>query len=586
MSCPVAWAVAFLAGPPTPMCRLRISCRARVVVSLEGERLAEEFDFIIAGGGSAACVAAMRLVRDFGFSVLIVERGPRQTARLMDFPAGYMKYLARDDFLEMHHTVPQPQLGGRGPIVPVARALGGGSAVNAMVYMRGQKADYDGWATYLGADGEWSYADMLAHFKHVEANTRFNNEYHGISGNLRISEPRHISDTTEDFILAAQGLGHPYNPDFNGARQNGVGIMQHTFATWGGRTARSDAKKAFLDPLSNDKRLTIETDARVDRILVENGRAVGLTYKKNGEDRTVRCRREVLIAAGTYNSAKLMMLSGLGPADHLREHGIDVHADLKGAGANLQDHHEVPVIATTKAKSGYFGEDKGWPMIRNGLQYLLFNSGPVTTTGIEACLFYDPDGGERPTIQLYCAPIVYLDRDVSSAKPTYGVTFTSCLLRPKARGTVRLRSSDPAAQPVIDCNFFGDPDDLRLTLASLKTARALLETEPFKSKIDVELLPGRAIQDEGALATFAGQTVKTNYHPSGSLRMGPDTDPMAVVDARLRVRGMDGLRVIDCSIIPFIPSGNTNAPAMAIGSKAAELIAADHQPDSGSLSRS
>ncbi|HTM77079.1 MAG TPA: GMC oxidoreductase, partial [Devosia sp.] len=263
--------------------------------------------------------------------------------------------------------------------------------------------------------------------------------------------------------------------------------------------------------------------------------------------------------------------------EQLREHGVAVVADLPGVGANLQDHHEVPVIATTKAKSGYFGEDKGWPMLRNGLQYLLFNSGPVTTTGIEACLFYDPDGGERPTIQLYCAPIVYLDRDVSSAKPTYGVTFTSCLLRPKARGSVKLRSANPADQPLVDCNFFGHPDDLRLTLASVRHARQLLETEPFKSKIAEELLPGLNVQDADSLTKFAGQTVKTNYHPSGSLRMGPDGDPMAVVDQRLRVHGVDGLRVIDCSIIPAIPSGNTNAPAMAIGSKAASMIAADHR---------
>ncbi|MBX5067658.1 GMC family oxidoreductase [Rhizobium lentis] len=537
----------------------------------------KSYDFIIAGGGSAACVAAMRLVRDFGFSVLIIERGPRDTARLMSFPAGYMKYLARDDFLEMHHTAPQPLLGGRGPIVPVAKALGGGSAVNAMVYMRGQKEDYDGWAAYLGNEREWSYGDMLPHFKDIEANSRFNDRYHGISGDLRVSEPRHISDTTEDFILAAQGLGHPYNPDFNGVRQNGVGIMQHTFAQWGRRIARSDAKKAFLDPLAGDTRLTIVTQARVDRILVENGRAVGVAYTSNGESQRASANREVLVAAGTYNSAKLMMLSGIGAADHLREHGIAVVADLPGVGANLQDHHEVPVIASTKSKSGYFGEDRGWPMIRNGLQYLLFNSGPVTTTGIEACLFYDPDGGERPTIQLYCAPIVYLDRDVSSAKPTYGVTFTSCLLRPKARGSVRLRSANPADQPLVDCNFFGDPEDLRLTLASLKTARRLLETEPFKGKIAEEILPGRSLQDEQSLAKFAGQTVKTNYHPSGSLRMGPQSDPMSVVDGRLRVRGVDGLRVIDCSIIPFIPSGNTNAPAMAIGSKAASMIAADHR---------
>lgn len=532
------------------------------------------YDFVIAGGGSAASVAAMRLVRDFGFSVLLLERGPASTNRLMAMPAGYMKYLAKDTFLEMHHTVPQPQLGGRGPIVPVARALGGGSAVNAMVYMRGQKDDYDGWAAYLGNGAEWSYADMLPHFKGVEANRTFNNDYHGIGGNLRVGEPGHISDTTEDFLLAAQGLGHEYNPDFNGARQNGVGIMQHTFAQWGNRMERSDAKKAFLDPLAGDDRLTIITGAQVDRIVVENGRAVGVAYRKDGASVTVHAGREVLVAAGTYNSAKLMMLSGLGPADHLRQHGVAVVADIAGVGANLQDHHEVPVIATTKGKSGYFGQDKGWPMVRNGLQYLLFNSGPVTTTGIESCLFYDPDGGERPTIQLYCAPIVYLDRDVSAAEPTHGVTFTSCLLRPKARGSVKLRSGNPDDQPLVDCNFFGHPDDLRLTLASVRHARELLQTEPFRSKIAQELLPGKALDDAESLTKFAGQTVKTNYHPVGSLRMGPDSDPLAVVDSRLRVRGIEGLRVIDCSIMPAIVSGNTNAPAMAIGSKAAEMIAA------------
>ena len=533
------------------------------------------YDYVIAGGGSAASVAAMRLVRDFGYSVLIVERGPAETTRLLRMPAGYMKYLGRDDFLEMHHTVPQPQLGGRGPIVPVAKALGGGSAVNAMVYMRGQKDDYDSWAAHLGNATEWSYDDMLPHFTGIERNDRFNNRYHGISGNLRVSEPGYLSDTTEDYLLAAQGLGHAFNPDFNGERQNGVGIMQHTYAQWGRYKKRSDAKTAFLDPLAGDDRLGIITGARVDRILIENGRAIGIAYSKDGETHEVRADREVLVAAGTYNSAKLMLLSGLGPADQLRQFGIEVITDLPGVGANLQDHHEVPVIATTKRKSGYFGEDKGWPMLRNGLQYLLFNSGPVTTTGIEACLFYDPDGGDRPTIQLYCAPIVYLDRDVSSAKPTWGVTLTSCLLRPKARGSVKLRSANPADQPVVDCNFFGHPDDLRLTLASVRYARKILATEPFKSKIAEELLPGAALEDDASLTKFAGQTVKTNYHPSGSLRMGADNDPLSVVDSRLKVRGIEGLRIIDCSIIPLIPSGNTNAPAMAIGSKAATMIAAD-----------
>ena len=536
-----------------------------------------QFDFVIVGGGSSASVAAMRLVSDFGFRVLILERGPRSTTRLMAMPAGYMKYLAEDRFLEMHKTVPQPQLGGRAPIVPVARALGGGSAVNAMVYMRGQPEDYDGWAAALGSHDEWTYADMLGHFRGIEQNEKFNNAYHGIDGALRISEPGHIAESTWDFVRACQAQGHAWNADFNGAQQRGVGIMQHTYGMWGTRKRRSDAKRAFLDPLRDDPRLHIVTGARVDRVVIEHGRAIAVAYTANGEPHEVRAGREILIAAGTYNTAKLLMLSGLGPADHLREFQIQVAADLPGVGQNLQDHHEIPLIVSTKGKSGYFGQDRGWNMIRNGLEYLAFGSGPVTTTGVEACVFFDPDGGPRPTIQLYCVPTVYLDRDVSAAKPTWGITFTSCLLRPQARGWVKLRSSDPADQPLVNCNFFGDPDDLRLNLAALRHARDIAGREPLRSKIREELLPGAGNTADADLAVFAGQTVKTNYHPVGTAKMGRDDDPAAVVDPRLRVRGVDGLRVVDCSIMPAIVSGNTNAAAMAIGSKAADLIAADHR---------
>lgn len=545
-------------------------------------RRSSEHDFIIVGGGSSACVAARRLAEEFGFSVLMIERGPRKTNRLMQMPAGYMKYLARDDFLEMHKTVPQEQLGGRGPIVPQARALGGGSAVNAMVYMRGQPQDYNAWEQYVGPGGGWSYADMLPHFTALERNTRFNDRYHGISGGLSVSDPGYICDATQDFILAAQGMGFAYNPDFNGDRQSGVGIMQHTMGVRRGRMRRCDAVTAYLAPLKRNRKLTIVTDARVDRIVIENGRAVGVEYRRQGKGAasTARAKREVLVAAGTYNTAKLLMLSGLGPAEHLSDHGVEVVADLPGVGSNLQDHHEVPVIASARVKYGYFRQDTGWRMWRNGFQYLAFGTGPVSTTGIESCLFYDPDGGDRPTIQLYCAPIVYLDRDVSSARPTYGVTLTSCLLRPRARGSVRLRSADPADQPLVDCNFFGHRDDLRLTIASLRVARQLLDTEPIASKLARELLPGESLVADERLGEYCAKTVKTNYHPVGSARMGPDHDPLAVLDARLKVRGIDALRVIDCAAMPFLPSGNTNAPAMALGSRAAELVAADHAADS------
>jgi len=532
-----------------------------------------EFDYVIAGGGSAACVAAMRLVREVGARVLILERGPAKTSRILRMPAGYMKYLARDDYLEMHKTAAQPRLGGRAPIVPQAKVLGGGSAVNAMVYMRGQREDYDGWDRFLGNDAGWSYADLLPHFRRLERNSKFNDAYHGINGGLMVSDPGELCDTTRDFMLAAQGMGFALNPDFNGARQSGVGVMQHTMGRRnGGRMERSDAVTAFLAEILNDPRLRIVTGARVDRVLVEDGRAVGVEYRQGGTTVVARAGREVLVAAGTFNSAKLMMLSGLGPADHLRQNGLPVVLDLPGVGAGLQDHHEVPVIATTRGRSGYFGQDRGWNMLRNGLQYLLFGSGPVTTTGIESCLFYDPDGGERPTVQLYCAPIVYLDRDVSEAKPSWGVTLTSCLLRPGARGSVRLRSADPGAPPLVDANFFGDPEDLRLTIASIGRARELLATEPMAGKIAAELLPGSGVDDAG-LAAYCGKTVKTNYHPVGSARMGPEGDPMAVLDARLRVRGIDGLRVIDCAAMPFIPSGNTNAPVMALASRAVDFIA-------------
>jgi choline dehydrogenase len=393
---------------------------------------------------------------------------------------------------------------------------------------------------------------------------------------LLVSDPGQLCDTTRRYILAAQGAGIPYNRDFNGATQAGVGVMQHTMGIApNGKIERCDAVTAFLSQVLGDERLTVVTGSLVTRVLFEGRRAVGVEYLRNGATFRARAQREVLVAAGTYNTAKLLMLSGLGPADHLREHGVQVHTDLPGVGQNLQDHHEVPVIALTRQAGGYHGEDHGWRMIRNGLQYLMFGTGPVTTTGIESCLFYDPDGGARPTIQLYCGPIVHVDRDISDVEDGDGITIASCLLRPKARGTVRLRSADPEEQPRVNANFFGHPDDLRLTLASMRFARQLLATEPLASNIAQEILPGAEKMSDAELAAFAGKTVKTNFHPVGSARMGPDGDPMAVLDARMRVRGTDGLRVIDCASIPFIPSANTNAIALALGHKAAAMIMAD-----------
>ncbi len=530
------------------------------------------YDVIIAGGGSSGCVAATRLVRDHGARVLLIERGRRRQPWLLQLPAGYMKFLARDDYLEMHQTVPQPQLDGRAPIVPQARLLGGGSAVNAMVYMRGQRQDYDDWDAFLSASGPggsgWSYADLLPHFVGMERNARLRNEYHGIGGTLLVSDPGRIDRLAEAYMLSAQGLGVPYNADFNGAAQAGVGPMQHTI----GGHRRSSAVTAFLSQVARDPRLTVVTGAQVTRVLFDGARAVGVEYVARGRTVQARADSEVLVATGTYNTAKLLMLSGLGPAAHLREHGIAVRADLPGVGQNLQDHHEVPVISAVRAGLGYYGQDRGSRMLRHGLQFLLTGEGLVTTTGVETCAFIDPDGGARPTIQLYFVPTVYLDRDATDLPATYGCTLTPCLLRPRARGSVRLRSADPRHLPLVDSNFFGDPEDLRLTLAAMRFARRVLREPPLSQYVEHEMLPGAAADSDEALATYARRMVKTNYHPVGTARMGRADDPLAVLDTRMRVRGVDGLRVIDCAAIPFIPSGNTNAIALALGDRAVSLM--------------
>ena len=529
----------------------------------------QRFDTIIIGGGSAGCVVASRLVAEHGARVLLIEAGPRRVSRILAMPAGYMKFLARDTYLTMHKVVPQPQLDGRAPIVPQAKVLGGGSAVNAMVYIRGQAEDYDAWDEALGAAG-WSYKDLLPHFVRQEGNDHLGRPYHGVSGPLKVSHLGQYSAMSRAFVQALQEKGVPYNSDFNGVRQAGVGFMQHTI-DWAARR-RCSAVDAFLRPVLSDPKLTVLADTVATRIRIENGRATGVEVKAPSGVETFHADGEVVLAAGTYMTPKLMMLSGLGPADELSHHGIAVRADLPGVGQNLQDHHEVPIVATTTGAFGYFGQDRGFAMVGHGLQYMLFKSGAVTTTGVEACAFIDPDGSARPTLQLYCVPTVYLDRDVSGVEPTHGVTLNPCLLRPKARGSVRLASADPLAAPQVDPRFFGDPEDLRLIIAGLRYAREVLATSPVRDMIDREIFPGPDVASDDVLAAHCLRTVKTNYHPVGTCRMGRETDRDAVVTPDLRVRGIMGLRIVDASIMPTIISGNTNAPTLAIADKAVDIM--------------
>ncbi len=532
------------------------------------------FDYIIVGGGSAGCVVANRLVSEHDARVLLIEAGPRRTSRILAMPAGYMKFLARDTYLTMHEVIPQPQLGGRAPIVPQAKVLGGGSAVNAMVYIRGQAEDYDAWDAALGGAG-WSYRDLLPYFIKQEGNDHLGKPYHGVDGPLKVSHLGQHAAMSRAFVQALQEKGVPYNPDFNGARQAGVGFMQHTI-DWQARR-RCSAVDAFLRPVLSNPKLTLLTNTMATRIRIESGRAAGVEVKGQSGSGAFHADTEVVLAAGTYMTPKLLMLSGVGPAGELSRHGIAIHADLPGVGQNLQDHHEVPIVATTNGAFGYFGQDRGLNMLSHGLQYMLFKSGAVTTTGVEACAFIDPDGSERPTIQLYCVPTVYLDRDVSGVDATHGVTLNPCLLRPKARGSIRLVSADPLVAPQVDPQFFGDPDDLRLTLAGLRYAREILATRPVVDMVEKEIFPGPNIASDEDLAAHCRQTVKTNYHPVGTCRMGRESDDHAVVTPDLRARGIAGLRIVDASIMPIIPSGNTNAPVLAIADKAVDIMTGNAQ---------
>lgn len=535
----------------------------------------DRYDYIIIGGGSSACVVAAKLVREGKARVLMLERGPAKANPIMHFPAGYMKFLAKDTYLAMHQTKPQPQLDGRGPIVPQGKVLGGGSTVNAMVYMRGQAADFDLWnelSTPEGSnDDAWSYRDLLPYFKAQEDNDHLAGEFHGVGGPLKISHLGHTSPMTRTYVKTLQGMGIPYNPDFNGARQFGVGFMQHTI-DWRTRK-RSSAVDAFLAPAMSDPLLTIETGATVTSLDMDGDRVTGVRYVQNGAPKHAQAGNEVILAAGAYQTPKLMMLSGIGPEDELKRHGLKTTVALPGVGKNLQDHYECPVVATTKGSFGYYGQDRGWPMIKAGLQYLMFKSGPVSTTGVETCAFYDPDGNnERPTIQMFCVPTVYLDRDVMGTDPGDGVTINSLLLRPKARGSVTLSSSDPFANPIVDTQIFAHPDDLRLTMASFRFARTVLDASPMKELIDKEIFPGPDVSSDEGIAAHCKRTVKTGYHPVGTCKMGADSDPEAVLDMQLRVRGTRGLRVVDASLMPTIVSGNTNAAVLAAAGKAADLI--------------
>jgi choline dehydrogenase-like flavoprotein len=527
------------------------------------------FEYIIVGAGAAGCVLANRLSADPNVSVLLMEAGGADRHPLVRIPAGFAKLMG-SKYNWIIDTVPQPQLNNRRLFLPQGRGLGGSTSINAMLYVRGHRADYDEWRE-LGNEG-WGYDDVLPYFKSPERNERLVDDYHGSDGELSVADQVARNPLSAAFVRAAQQAGIPYTPDPNGENEEGVFFHQVTQRNgW-----RESAATAFLRPVRSRQNLTVVTGATATRVLLSNGRAVGVSYRRGGQGHTVHAEDEVIISAGALNSPKLLMLSGIGPAAELRAVGIDVVHDLPGVGKNLQDQVEVYLTAETREPISYTGEDRWHRAILHVIQWGLFKTGPATATISEAGAFLSSGEDVRsPDIQLHFQPALVLWSEESRTPlpvRTHGFTILACNPRPRSRGEVKLASANPADMPLVDPNYFADREDWAVSIEGFRWARRILEAPALAAYVKREHTPGRSVASDAQLRDYIRKFAKTDYHPVGSCKMG--VDDLAVVDDQLRVHGLEALRVIDSSIMPTIISGNTQAPSMMIGEKGAAMILA------------
>ncbi|RTM08836.1 MAG: alanine-phosphoribitol ligase [Hyphomicrobiales bacterium] len=523
------------------------------------------WDYIIVGAGSAGCVLANRLSEDPAVKVLLLEAGSRDWNPMIHIPAGIGK-LFGPGVNWRFHTVPQVNLDGREVWYPQGKTLGGSSSINAMIYIRCQREDYDNWAE-LGNSG-WRYEDVLPYFRKSEDNDRLVNRYHGQGGPLWVSDQISPHPITRAFVRAVQQYGLPFNPDFNGDTMYGAGFYQVTCRD--GR--RRSAAVSYLHPVRQRRNLSVKTDARVTRLVIEGGKAVGVEVSGRGSKKTVfKAGREVLVSSGAINSPRLLMLSGIGPADELSAIGIKPIHDLNGVGKNLQDHICTNVHVATRGRISYDGHDRFPKDLVHGIQWLLYRNGPAASVIVEGGGFFQTEGEDRPDLQIHVAPATVV-RGGQTRIPGFGFTVNSTFLRPRSRGSVKLRSPNPADEPLIDPNYMSDPYDRGKAILSVRTIRKVLAQSAIADLIESERLPGLAAQSDEQIMAYIRQYACCDYHPVGTCRMGSDED--AVVDAELRVRGVERLRVIDSSIMPVLVSGNTNGPTMMIGEKGAEMVKA------------
>ena len=524
------------------------------------------YDYIITGAGSAGCVLAARLTEDPEVKVLLIEAGGSDRHPFFHMPAGFAK-MTKGIGSWGWSTVPQRHMKDRVFWYTQAKVVGGGSSINAQVFTRGNPKDYDEWAALDGCKG-WSFRDILPYFKRSEDNQRFSNAYHGTGGPLGVSAPINPLPINEAFIRAGQEFGLPYNPDFNGANQLGVGHYQITVRN----ARRSSTAVEYLKPARQRGNLTVITGRSVTRVVVEKGRAVGVELgAADGSTETIRCERDVIVSSGTIGSARLLMLSGIGPADHLTSVGVPVVHDLPGVGSNLQDHLDLYVIAECTGSHTYDSYASWYRALGAGIQYLLYKKGPVASTLFETGAFaYADDAARSPDVQFHLGLGSGIEAGVAKLKNN-GLTLNAAFIRPRSRGSVRLGSSDPAAMPLIDPNYFADPYDKEISFKGLRMARELLQQSALKPFLLGERLPGPELVSDEELFDYACRSAKTQHHPVGTCRMGHDA--MAVVSPDdLRVHGISGLRVCDASIMPRLVSSNTNAATIMAGEKGSDII--------------